>query len=260
MTYLSDRTRRRKNYKYYVVFVVLFSALVYFWPNVRVFLYRHIEPVITSYGSSKTFFSDVPKAISTYFTSRNEFAENKVVLELNIENLENRVRELEGIIEEYELRGEIIDSTPKSTMILYPVMQDITKIYSTIILSKGFRNGVEEGSLVYIRGKQPVCTITEVYDKTSLCRLLSSSGEKIEGVTSSAHTLFLEGLGGGAFVADVPYDAAITLGQTVALKSEQSMILGKIVEIVEDEQTTTLHVYVRGEYNPVTSNVFYISK
>ena len=90
-----------------------------------------------------------------------------------------------------------------------------------------------------------------------------SQGEVIDGVTVSSTTpisLALKGLGGGSFVADVPRDTSVTVGSVVALKGNQTMILGTVTSIIHDDQASSWFVFVRGAYNPMTSNVFYISK
>jgi cell shape-determining protein MreC len=263
MTYLSDRSRARTTYKYYILFIVLFSLLVYKWPTIRVAVYPYVEPVVLSYSWAKITTSNIPSFVYTYFTSHSALVSQNKLLELNIERLENELAEKDSTIKENELTkiGEV-DSL-KSTIILYPIMQGITKVYSTIILSKGFKDGVEDLSIVYLRGRQAVCIITEVHDKTSLCRLLSASGEVIEGIVMSSTIpimLTLKGTGGGSFIADVPRDTEIPIGGVVSLRSEQTMILGTVTSVVRDEQASSWYVYVRGAYNPVTSNVFYISK
>ena len=95
--------------------------------------------------------------------------------------------------------------------------------------------------------------------KRQVCRLLSASGTEIEGVASST-TLFLKGAGGGTFTADVPRDSVVALGEQVYLKSNSTFMLGTVIDILTDDQASSLRVYVRGAYNPVTSNVFYLSK
>lgn len=263
MTYLSDRSRTRRSYKYYFLLVIFFGLLLYKWPVIRTSVYSYAEPIVLSYGWTKGTVGNIPSFIYTYFTSHRDLVARNKSLELTIERLENELAEKDAIIKESEFAKKENVTSPQSVLILYPVMQDITKIYSTILLSKGFKDGVEEQSLVYVRGRQAVCTITEVHDKTSLCKLLSAGGETTEGVTTSSTTsatLFFHGLGGGAFVADTPNDTNVSTGDVITLKSNQTMILGTVTNIIHNDQASSWYVYVRGAYNPVTSNVFYISK
>lgn len=180
-------------------------------------------------------------------------------LELEIEKLENSLAEKDAIIRESVLMQEGKDANSSPVLVMYPVAEDITKLYSTILLSKGYKDGIEKGSLVYIRGMQPVCEIIEVYDKTSLCELLSRGNRTTEGVTSSSTiTLSLVGEGGGSFVASIPKDMNVIVGESVYLRSNPTYMLGTVVMVKEDDQATGAKIYVRGAYNPVTSSVFYL--
>ncbi len=260
MTYLSDRSRARKNYKYYVLVVIIFGLFIYFWPNIRAKLYSYVESIVINYGNLKSNFSKFPSSFHLYFSSREELDTRNKVLELNIERLENILAQKDALLIEHGFVDESGASNISSSFILYPLTQDMTTIYSTILLSKGFKDGIEEGSPVYLRGKQVACIISEVHDHTSLCKLLSASGNSVEGSISLGGTLFLKGYGGGAFIADVPKDSTVAVGEQVRLRSDPTFIIGDVIDTVADDQASSLRVYVRGPYNPVTSNVFYINK
>lgn len=260
MTYLSDKRRTKRIYIRYVLAVLAFIAVVYMWPILRTKLYPNVEGVVVSYGETKGGLTPIFSSVSYYFSSRNSLLEKEASLLQSIERLENELAEKEAVVKELQLASIYSSTDKKITLVLYPVMQDITRVYSTLILSKGFKDGVKEQSLVYVRGRQAVCMITEVYDRTSLCTLFSASSQKVEGVASSSETLFLKGAGGGSFMAEVPRESDITVGETVFLKSDQTMKLGTITEIVRDEQMSSWYVFVRGAYNPLTSNIFYTSQ
>lgn len=118
-----------------------------------------------------------------------------------------------------------------------------------------------EGAVVYVRGRQAVCIIEGIHSDNSLCKLLSSSGDLVEGVTSlTKESITLTGDGGGNYIANVPKESNFSLGETVMYKSDQTMNLGNIVDIKNDPQDTFVKVYVRGAYNPIKSNIFYVDK
>jgi cell shape-determining protein MreC len=137
-------------------------------------------------------------------------------------------------------------------------MKDITSLYSTILLSKGFKDGLDIGEIVTVRGGQAVCTIKEVYTSSSLCLLLTASGVTTEGVTSSSSiTLSLVGRG-GYYLANIVRDTPVTVGETVYLRSDPTMVLGTVKEVSNNDQDTSWHVFVEGVYNPMTSSIFYV--
>jgi hypothetical protein len=137
-------------------------------------------------------------------------------------------------------------------------MQDVTRLYSTLVLSKGFKDGVTVGATVYLRGNQAVCMIREVYNSSSLCGLLSASGNTLEGVTSSSSiTLTLVGRG-GYFLSNIARDTPIYVGEKVYLRSDPKMVVGVIKQIANNNQDTSWHAFVEGVYNPLTSSIFYV--
>jgi cell shape-determining protein MreC len=199
--------------------------------------------------------SAIPQSLVELFTNKHTLIVKIRELEMNVEYLENELRERDGLLREL---GSNASSSIK-TIAMYPLMKDRTEIYSTIVLSKGFKDGLTEGLLVYLRGRQPVCVLKEVHQKTSLCKLFSAHGEEIDGVVSST-TLFLKGDGGGSYVGEVPRETIIQNGDAVYLKSDETMILGTVVDVARDNQAAFWKVYVRGAYNPLTSTIFYTNQ
>lgn len=232
---------------------------MYFWTPFKAFVSPVTEPVMRAYRASKIGTYIIPESVRTYMFSRRTLEKRGNDLEVTVERLENELAEREARIRELELVNGATPSQASPIVVMYPIAEDITKLYSTILLSKGYKDGVEQGNLVYIRGLQPVCTIVEVRTTTSLCELLSKSGRITEGVTASTSiTLNLEGAGGGAFVADVPKGTIIDQGETVYLRSDEMYVVGTVVSVIESEQDTGARVYVRGVYNPANSSIFYM--
>jgi hypothetical protein len=261
MTYLSDRTRTRKQYRYYVAAFIVLLLITYFWPTIKSTIYPYIERFVIITGESKNAVIRIPYAIHTYFVSHKELEARNAGLLVTIANLENELAEKNAALSELGALAASGSVHPASTLTMYPLMRDITTIYSSLILSKGFKDGVVEKDLVYVQGRKPVCVVAEVYDRTSLCRLLTASGEETESITeTNSVTLFLKGDGGGMFIAEVPRDMPIALGEKILLKSDPSMTLGTVADIVRNDQAVAWRVYVRGAYNPVTSSVFYVNK
>lgn len=261
MKYRSGRRNNRIKYINILLAFVAFGLFIYYWPQFRTVARPLIEPVMRGYGGTKGFLNFFPESFTTYFSSRNDLATRNADLEMEVERLENRLAERDALLRERALlAGVSAEPQLAPSIVMYPIAEDITKMYSTILLSKGYKDGVEKSALVYVRGLQPVCEIVEVYDKTSLCELYSKGNRITEGVTSSSSiTLSLSGIGGGSFIAEAPKGALIAVGETVYLRSNQAFTLGTVVLIKEDEQSTGAKIYVRGAYNPVTSSLFYMN-
>jgi hypothetical protein len=120
---------------------------------------------------------------------------------------------------------------------------------------------IEQGTIVYVRGYQAVGYIASVYKTTSVMKLYSSSDEKVEGVIKDIDaSVTLIGQGGGSYAIEVPKTVNVAVGQSVYVSSEQNMILGTVVSVVNDPQDTFTKAYVRGAYNPNKAHVFYVTK
>ncbi len=263
MTYLSGKIKKRKSYIHYASYVAIFFVIVSLWPIVKKYSYTAIEPAVVGYGSAKQSFTVFPEFFNTYLTSHQSLVFRQKELESQVEELENKLAEKDAFIRENNL-SEFSTSSDlgiKSRhIVMYPLMRDVTKIYSTITLSKGFRDGVTVGSIVYMRGLQAVCTIKEVYTSSSLCILLTSAGNTIEGVTSSSSiALTLVGRG-ESYLANVARDTPISVGEKVYLRSDQKMILGTVKQVLNNNQDTSWHIFVESVYSPITSSVFYVQQ
>lgn len=269
MTYLSGKQHKKEKSRRYFLFISLLVVSLFFWTGVKGYLYPVLEPLIMKYGVTKESFSHISEFFSTYTTSRTILVQKNKTLEITIESLENQVAERDVKLKELGIADEERgDANIASIIVMYPLMTDSTRLYSTVLLSKGYKDGVEKDAYVFVRGLQPVCIIREVYTSTSLCELISASNIETDAVivssaTSSTSTpvvLTLTGRGGGAFLGNVVRDTAVFVGDKVFLKSDQSMMLGTVVNVINNNQDTSWRVFVKGTYNPVTSSIFYMRK
>lgn len=261
MTYLSGKAQKRRNYTHYIVYTCIFLIVVIFWLPIKKYSYKVIEPLVVRYGITKQSFVIFPEFFSTYLVSHKTLATKNKNLELEIERLLNELADKDAIIREGQFGGSLSASSTTALaplLVMYPLMQDSTRLYSTVMLSKGFKDGVDIGETVFVRGNQAVCTIKEVYNSSSLCLLLTSYGVSTEGVTSSSSiNLTLVGRG-GHYLANITRDTPVTVGELVYLRSNPRAILGVVKEVANNNQDTSWHVFIEGAYNPVTASVFYV--
>ncbi len=261
MTYLSGKSQKKRNYTKYALLTGVFLIVCIFWPTVRKYTYSALEPVVTRYGFTKQSLVVFPEFFGTYVTSHKSLALENQNLKSENERLINELAEKDASLRELvtpEVLSVSTTATTKTPLVLYPLTQDITKLYGTILLSKGYKDGVTVGDTVYIKGNQAACTVKEVYNSSSLCQLFTASGVVTEGVTSSSSiALTLTGRG-GHYLANIARDTPVVTGELVYLRSNPRVILGKVQQVANNNQDTSWHVFVEGAYNPVTSSVFYV--
>lgn len=239
--------------------LIALAGLTLGWVSIREKTYPLTEPVFMFGASTMQLFSNIPHNVMTYIRSRQSLENTINALEMRTEELENQI----ALLKANETLGgpHHVNDDGLVTIALYPLARDITTLYDSLVLSKGFTDGVPEGGLVYVRGRQPVCTIKEVHRETSLCVLLSAPGNTLEAVTaSSSITVTLIGEGGGSYIALLPKDIPLSIGEAVMYRASPIMKLGEVAEIKNDPQDVFVRVYIRGAYNPVTSSLFYVDK
>jgi hypothetical protein len=263
MTYRLDRGGRRSKKSTVIALGVFFFVVVFFWPSLRPFIYSGVEPFSKRVFELTGGVSIVPEFIRVYFSSREALVLHEQLLQSQVENLENKVIEQELTLRELrELLGNTSSSSYKYgvPIVAAAVAQDLTKIYSSVIFSKGFGDGVGVGDRVYLRKRQVICEIKEVYARTSFCELYSGFGNKVEGVTSSSSiNITLKGRG-GHYVADIVRDTSVAVGEKILLRDNQSFVLGEVTQVFSDDQDTSWRIFVRGEYNPANSSLYYVEK
>jgi cell shape-determining protein MreC len=261
MTYLSGKSQKKRSYTKYALLVSVFLIICIFWPTIRKYTYSALEPAVTRFGFTKQSLVVFPEFFGTYVTSHKTLALENKNLKLENERLINELSEKDANLREIVTLETLSVSTStsyKAPFVLYPLVQDISKLYGTILLSKGYKDGIDVGDTVYIKGNQAVCTIKEVHNSSALCLLLTASGVVTEGVTSSSSiTLTLTGRG-GHYLANIARDTPVAVGEVVYLRSNPRVVLGKVQQVANNNQDTSWHVFVEGAYNPVTSSVFYV--
>lgn len=260
MTYLSDKARSQKRNAKFFIGVFFLCVIIFFWQRIQTVTYPYIEPVVFIINDTKKVILFLPKNISLYFHTRDYYDKHTALLQENIERLENKVAEDEGIIADFQMKDTEQKGGAVATLVAHPLLMDLSTIYSSVILSKGYVDSVEVGDLVYLRGRQPIGMISKVYNKTSLLSLFTDSGNKIDGVINNETVLPLVGDGGGVYVASVPKETLIHVGDTVYYRPNPQMKLGEVSDIKNDQQDVFMKVYIRGNYNPMDANNFFIDK
>lgn len=260
MTYLSDKENKRSRNKKIILVVLFLLITTVSWQDIQKVLYPYFEPATFVFDGTKKGIMYLPSNFVSFFKSRLYYDNHINELEENIERLENKIAFYEGEITDWQAKIEHQNVESVSTVIAHPLIMDLSSVYSTIILSKGFRDGIDEGMIVYVRGMQPVGYISKIHDKTSELFLFSAPKNKVDGVTGDETILPLIGIGGGNFVANIPKDISINIGDSVYYRSNTKMKLGTVTDIKDDQQDVFVRVYINGAYNPIKSNNFFIDK
>ena len=241
--------------------IVFFIVQSVFWKQIRKVTYPVVIPVVSVVSGVVDGVFYIPSFFSTYITFHKTSSERIDALEKNIELLENKVASQNGELEQYIAKDELKSKVYSTTLEVYPIAQDLYFLYSTMLITKGFSDGIEEGMIVYTRGYEAVGIVTQVYGSTALVSLLSASGNKVDAfIQENKMTLSLVGAGGGNFTAQIPKDLDVVIGDNIFLTQNPTMNLGTVVDIVGTQQDFFKTVYIRGAYNPAKQRNYFVDK
>jgi rod shape-determining protein MreC len=225
MNYQS-RDRQRNNNKYLLraIFVFCILALTFFlfesqFKNMLGSMQRGVGYVFGYYGQTV-----------------RPVSENSLVQMLRSENAE--LKELLG------RRTSEDDSKVLSVVIMRPPKTP----YDSLMIDTGEDQGIVLGDRVYAENDYLIGYVDEVRDKTSIVKLFSTPGERIDvviGVGSTTANVVAEGHGSGNFYIKAPKNIEVKELDPVVVPGTYSYILGSLEKIESSEGEAFTHLYFK---------------
>lgn len=262
MTYLSDRKAKRNRTMVRSTLFALLFLTVFYWPQIRI----ASSPVLFFFAdvsfSIKTKTNDVAESVSSWFSTKKTLEEAIRTLEEENGRIKNELAIRDSIIKAYDDAYKTDTRFLDSTLEVSPLFSPFTSLYNSLVVSKGFEDGVSPSLVVYTAGYIPLGVVETVGPRTSVVRLLSSPGNELEGIiisSSSQNTAArISGIGGGDFETFLPKDALVEVGSTVTWKEHDHMKLGIVVSVENEPQAISQKIIIRGFYNPAEASRLYI--
>ena len=198
-----------------------------------------IEDAVT--GKLLTFFSFL-ESKQTLIEENNDFKSRLKFYEQERTSLELYKRENE------ELRALVGRNENKSVILAAILKSPPSSPYDTLVVDAGRRGGLEGGETVFI-GDYVVGKVSEVFERTSLVSLFSSSSTILPVIIGGKIHAEAEGWGGGNFRIKLPKDLGVMTGDPVTLPGTEASFLGS-VEHIESKPTDPFQfAFFRGEVN-----------
>lgn len=185
------------------------------------------------------------------FTNTFSYFKSKKGLQLEIDNLKNQNKKLET----ENLTVKILRSENQSIKEALNVYSNQTNFklakvlisspftpYDTMIINAG-SDQVTVGQKVFF-GSVMLGTVSQVYAKTSLVKLISAPDQKIVVRINDEFDVEAQGMGNLGFSASVPKELSVEEGYVVSVRDcEIPAILGPIEEIVTNDTSTFKKIY-----------------
>jgi cell shape-determining protein MreC len=204
-----------------VLGVVLVLGIIYFFFSYQLTQALHAAQRGAAYMFG--FYNDPVRPV----------AENSYVSALQIEN--DQLKDLLGRKpEKYDKELAVILSYPPRTP------------YDSLIVDMGEDHGLAPGDLVYADMDYLIGHVEAVYPSSSLIKLFSSPGEKVEVlVGSSSSAVIAEGRGSGNFYIKVPRNIEVKEGDPIIVPSLHALVLGSAEKVEAGEGDAYSYIYFK---------------
>ncbi|MEN9338367.1 MAG: rod shape-determining protein MreC [Candidatus Parcubacteria bacterium] len=267
-----------KRLKVNIIFIIIFILFVFSFSSLKYFLGSNRDTNSNKINESGVFLKKLNDTASkiynffpqmgVYFSSRNSLVKERDLLKIEIENQKEKIVELSesqrGSLEQdasLASSSNVIDIGNKNTISAKPIFKDFTSIYDTLLLDKGFVDGVEKGDKVFLYPNLAVGEIESIDRNTSLLKLFSKNENKVEVLMKNEKEntiLDIYGIGSGDFYAELPESMEISPETILYLLSDDRKAVGIVSRVEKREASFFQDVLIKGYYNTRTSHTFYI--
>jgi cell shape-determining protein MreC len=150
--------------------------------------------------------------------------------------------------ENIDLKARLGRSESEERILAGVIMRPPATPYDTIVIDAGFEEGVARGDFVSAGGTTMVGSVSELYAHASRVTLISSPGEKYEGLLHlrSGETLAVavEGQGGGSLFAQVPSGTQVHVGDSVVLPGVAGGLIARVRQVEAGESDSFSTIYL----------------
>lgn len=151
--------------------------------------------------------------------------------------------------ENQELQEALGRTRYESSIMANVLSRPPVSLYDTLVVDVGREDDIKVGDTALSFESIPIGEIIEVDRRTSLLKLYSSAGSKIQAVfANSKSEVEIVGVGGGNFRSKIPKDVEILIGEEV-ITPGQSWIIGIVESVSEKETDSFKDVFIKGPVN-----------
>ncbi|MCX6738545.1 MAG: rod shape-determining protein MreC [Candidatus Parcubacteria bacterium] len=246
------QTKKRKNKVRIAFFFFAFFVFVSFtaFPKTFTLFSGTVNNASVSVWNAKTSESSALSNSASFLNTKESLiAKNKELAE-KIKKLEEESSGYDFIIQEnLELKKTLSQKKEGSIFGSIIARPNITA-YDTFLIDIGEKNGIKKGDTVLANKDMIIGTIEEAYSSSAKARLFSTAGQSSDALLGPNNIpIQLKGLGGGSFVADLPLETDVQIGDSASLSGSPEYIVATVVSKEQKSTDTFQKVYFRGPIN-----------
>jgi cell shape-determining protein MreC len=219
--------KEKKIAKKSIFFVVIFLLIVFtVFPTLfRGFSSATNEVSVPLLNAKEQTTGGITDFFAVFRFKQNLYNQNRALSE-KISDLEQKLSGYDFLVQEnLELKNTFFQKT-EGYIFARVVLRPNVAVYDTFLLDVGTDMGIKKGAKVFSGETAVVGTVEEVYPHSSKARLFSTAGQ-VTNVLMGPDNIPLElrGMGGGAFIVDVPSGVDIQEGDTALLAEKPDSIV-----------------------------------
>ena len=279
----SSYVKPNSNKRVFWAGLILFIVAFIFWSKVRPVLYNIIETPLSGLISFNNSVID-NISIVKYFKNKSALQAELLNTQAKLQDSENKNNSLRVDIDRIILRLSMMRQGRIDSVEAFAIGSPNGTLYKSLILNRGYRDGIEDGALVYTDNLSVVGRVEEIYGKTCRVTLFSKDGNEVKAIIeSSGMPIKLLGIGGGSYIGYI-VDASTTITKykelseyasstavsaelnamasstRIILAEDKDLIIGNIVSRVRVVDENKIRITVLGDYDPRDLRAFYINK
>ncbi len=248
---LRDKQEKKKRITVIVVIVVLALIFIAGHFGAGRGLASVFHAIVRPFWKNETALVNQTTLQSGALRSKSEILAENEALKAENEKLKIQMSDYQTIKDDNESLKALMGRADKPNFVIASVISKPPhSLYDTLIIDAGSAVGIASGMKIYVDGTVLIGTVSEVYTNSSVVKLFSTSGEKLE-VTVSGKNITAEatGRGGGNFEMTFPHDVEIPKGTEVIVPGINPYLVGIVNEIISDPRDPLQKVLMRSPVN-----------
>lgn len=205
-----------------------FGVLLYFRGGTGAAASVVFTPII----SVKTWFLESGAGLPMYFRTRQALIGEIRSLEEQLQVKDGDAFMIKQLQAENEALSESLNLKKDGRIVASVLARPNQTPYDTFLIDQGTRDGIVDGTVVYIEGNIAVGVIADAYANSALVRLVSSPGAKATAYVFGPNIFTeAEGIGGGVLRVTVPQGIPLAEGDIVVLPAAGAGAYGEIIAV-----------------------------